>query len=85
MSYDEGEKVQYVGMSNDFARRQSEQPFDISPYVTGLSRENARAVEQVLVERYGLGKNGGQLLNKINSIASDNPFIRELSSEVKRS
>ena len=38
-----------------------------------LSREAAQAVEQVLIEWYGLGKNGGTLLNKINSIAGTNP------------
>lgn len=33
----------------------------------------SRAVEQVLIEFYKLGKNGGSLLNKINSIAKTNP------------
>jgi hypothetical protein len=35
----------------------------------GLSRTDARAVEQALIVSYGLGKNGGTLLNRINSIA----------------
>ena len=39
-----------------------------------LSRSDARAVEQVLIENYGLGKNGGSLLNKINSISPVNPI-----------
>jgi hypothetical protein len=39
----------------------------------GLSRSDARAVEQALIEIHGLGKNGGTLLNHINSIASSNP------------
>jgi filamentous hemagglutinin len=30
-------------------------------------------VEQVLIEEYKLGKNGGTLINKINSIARSNP------------
>jgi hypothetical protein len=38
-----------------------------------LSREDARAVEQVLIEFHGLGKNGGTLLNRINSIARTRP------------
>jgi RHS repeat-associated protein len=36
---------------------------------TGLSKIQARVWEQTLINQYGLGKNGGQLLNKINSIA----------------
>jgi RHS repeat-associated protein len=35
----------------------------------GLSKQAARVAEQKLINEYGLGKNGGQLLNKINSIA----------------
>jgi RHS repeat-associated protein len=35
----------------------------------GLSRMDARIWEQTLINQYGLGKNGGLLLNKINSIA----------------
>ena len=34
-----------------------------------LSRQDARAVEQLLIENYELGKNGGNLRNKINSIS----------------
>lgn len=37
---------------------------------TNLSRINARIWEQSLINQYGLGKNGGLLVNKINSIAS---------------
>lgn len=37
------------------------------------SRPDARAVEQVLIEYYGIGSNGGSLINKINSIAQSNP------------
>ena len=34
---------------------------------------DARAVEQALIEIHKLGRNGGTLLNKINSIARTNP------------
>jgi hypothetical protein len=34
-----------------------------------LTKTEAKVVEQKLINQYGLGKNGGQLLNKINSIA----------------
>ncbi len=36
---------------------------------TGLSKSAARVMEQNLINQYGLQKNGGLLLNKINSIA----------------
>lgn len=39
------------------------------PDATGISKINARIMEQNIINKYGLGKNGGQLFNKINSIA----------------
>jgi len=72
--------VNYVGMTNDLARRAGEQAralgirIDPIPGLSNLSRADARAVEQVLIERYGLGSQGGTLLNKINSIATSNPI-----------
>jgi len=72
--------TQYVGITDDLAARAGahlrEKGIEIEP-VTGLqniSRTDARAVEQVLIEYNGLGRNGGLLLNKINSIADSNPI-----------
>jgi hypothetical protein len=45
----------------------------IEKLVGGLSRTDARAVEQALIEIHGLGKNGGTLLNRINSVSTRNP------------
>ena len=42
----------------------------------GLSKIEARVEEQMLINRYGLQKTGGQLLNRINSIAKE--FWKEL-------
>lgn len=39
---------------------------------SNLSKSGARVIEQNLINQYGLQKNGGQLLNKINSIAPKN-------------
>ena len=70
--------VGYVGITNNLTRRGAEQLADkgirINPVqgLTNLVRGDARAVEQVLIEEYG-GPMGGQLLNKINSIATGNP------------
>jgi uncharacterized protein RhaS with RHS repeats len=39
------------------------------PGMAGLTKQAARIAEQRLINQFGLGKNGGTLLNKINSIA----------------
>jgi filamentous hemagglutinin len=71
--------TQYVGISDDLAARASahasQKGIDIAPIagLENIARSDARAVEQVLIEYNGLGKNGGSLLNKINSIAASNP------------
>lgn len=70
----------YVGITNNLARRAAEhlrgRGFNIEPLLKNLTKADARAVEQALIEIYKLGgKEGqtGQLLNKINSIAKTNP------------
>lgn len=40
------------------------------PGLQNLSCVDARAVEQTLISYHGLGKDGGTLINKINSISS---------------
>jgi len=70
-------QVQYVGITNNLARRAAEhlasKGIQIEKVLGGLGRSDARAVEQALVEIHGLGKNGGTLLNRINSISPSNP------------
>ncbi len=71
--------TQYVGITDNIDARSaahlSQKGIEIDPIpgLQGISRGDARAVEQVLIEYNGLGKNGGSLLNKINSIATTNP------------
>jgi RHS repeat-associated protein len=71
------EVIQYVGITNNLAKRAaahlSEKGINIIPLMENLSRSDAKAVEQALIEINGLGTNGGPLLNKINSISSSNP------------
>ncbi len=43
--------------------------YEVIPGKTNLGRMGARILEQNLINKYGLKKNGGLLLNKINSIA----------------
>jgi len=53
----------------------------VEKVVGNLSRTDARAVEQALIEIHGLAKNGGTLMNKINSIAPTNPqYASQLQS-----
>jgi len=71
--------VEYVGITGNLERRAAEQLagkgilIRAIPGLENLSRAEARAVEQVLIEKHGLAKTGGTLLNKINSIAITNP------------
>ncbi|RZV19040.1 hypothetical protein [Aliarcobacter butzleri] len=71
------DKLQYVGITNDVARRQAEhyrtKGIEIEPILDNLSKSDARALEQTLIELSGLEKNGGTLINKINSISKTNP------------
>jgi|GEM_PF-5840126 hypothetical protein len=77
----------YVGITNNFERRAGEQlvekgikiqKIDNMPL---LSRAEAKAVEQTLIEHHELKKNGGSLINKINSIAQSNPKYAESLSK----
>ena len=76
--YVENGLTKYIGITNNFNRRAAEhlaQRGWVIERIPGLSRLNrfaARAVEQVLIERYGLSN----LYNKINSIASSNPTYK---------
>ncbi|GMO29069.1 MAG: hypothetical protein Ta2B_10010 [Termitinemataceae bacterium] len=78
-SFNASGKVNYVGITNNFERRAAEhlskKSIEISkiPGLGNLSRSDARAIEQVLIEHHGLGE-GSSLLNKINSIAETNPI-----------
>lgn len=71
--------VKYVGITNNFARRSIEQmsqkgiPIEEIPGLQNLSRPDARSVEQVLIEKFGLEN----LINKINSISPNNPIYEE--------
>ncbi len=70
--------VDYVGITNNLLRRAAEhlrgKGIIIRGLKGGLSRADARAVEQALIEIHKLGKNGGSLMNKINSISPSNPI-----------
>ncbi|MBI4062291.1 VCBS repeat-containing protein [Candidatus Gottesmanbacteria bacterium] len=77
--YIENGVVKYIGITNNFARRAAEhlntKGWDITliDELAGLTREQARAVEQVLIEKYGLTN----LYNQINSISVTSPIYQE--------
>ncbi len=72
-------EVSYVGITKDFDRRAAahfrEKNISIEKMrkLDNLHRYDARAVEQTLIELHKLEKEGGTLINKINSIAKSNP------------
>lgn len=81
-SYVENGVTRYVGITKDFAARAAAHARNgirirQIPGLENLTRSSARAVEQALIDFFGLGKNGGSLLNKINSIARGNPIYDE--------
>ena len=47
---------------------------EVKEYVPGVDREGARFVEQAVIDTFGIGKKGGILSNKINSIGVKNPI-----------
>ncbi len=74
------QKVIYIGITDDLTARalaharQKGIQIAVIPGLEAISRQDARAVEQVLIELYEGPKGGaaGGLINKINSIAVDN-------------
>ena len=72
-------QVQYVGITKNLQARAAAHLREKGIRITkiakleNLSRDDARAVEQVLIEFYGIGKKGGSLMNLINSISPKNP------------
>jgi len=64
------DRQEWVPLAARQARHASR--FQIQPIIHGLTRADARAIEQRLIDTIGLVKNGGTLLNKINSIAESN-------------
>jgi hypothetical protein len=78
--FDKAGVVRYVGITErDAAVRFGEHlssgtaksllRYEVVPGATNLSRIEAKVWEQTLINQYRLQKNGGLLLNKINSIS----------------
>jgi hypothetical protein len=67
----------YVGISNNLGRRGIEHGEKLTEVVGGLTRSQARGVEQAIIADKGLAKNGGVLTNKINSISPANSMYKQ--------
>jgi hypothetical protein len=77
-------QVQYTGITNEFARRAAEhlrtKGIRIELLMSKLTRSDAHAVEQALIEIHGLSRKGGTLMNIINSISPKRPtYAQQLS------
>ncbi|UZO82099.1 hypothetical protein NBT05_06400 [Aquimarina sp. ERC-38] len=80
--FDDAGNIKYVGITGrepqirfaeharSFGSGKEFLDFDVLKGASNLSKLNARILEQGLINQYGLGKNGGVLLNRINSISS---------------
>ncbi len=84
-AFDAAGNVIYTGMTKSFPRRFAEHArekgIEIVELVGDLTRDAARGVEQALIDIHKLGKDGGTLTNKINSIAKTNPKYKDLTDE----
>ena len=74
--------VRYVGRTNNIYRRTAEHALGKRGIVPNevarkLTLKQARGLEQALINKYGLMKNGGTLINKINSISINNPIYQK--------
>ena len=83
-------EVQYVGITKRLKKRAAEHArtkkikVNVIRGLENLSRDDARSVEQVLIEMYKLKKEGGTLMNKINSISKTNPkYADSLKNGIK--
>ena len=72
-------------MTKSFPRRYAEHAREkgirIVELMGDLTRDAARGVEQALIDIHKLGKDGGTLTNKINSIATTNPKYKDLTEQ----
>jgi len=62
-------EVRFAEHLNAFGTGKELLQYRVIDGATNLSRRDARIMEQTLINQYGLGKNGGMLLNQINSIS----------------
>ncbi|MEU8201565.1 RHS repeat-associated core domain-containing protein [Streptosporangium sp. NPDC049046] len=78
-----GNKVVYVGITNNLKSRtykHGSRFTSVVPFASGLTRGQARAVEQAIIHRHKIvgGPNSFQLTNTINSIAPKHPHYQHM-------
>ena len=73
------DSFRHQGLRKQLMEHLAKKGITISPLMKNLTRADARAVEQALIVIHKLGKKGGTLLNKINSISPKRPdYARQL-------
>ncbi len=78
-----GRELVYVGRSVNVARRMAEhgKRFDgVKVIAKNLSKDQARALEQAAIEKYGMKKIGGVLQNKRNEISKASQLYSKVNS-----
>ena len=85
VSYSNG-TIEYVGITNDFSRRRNEWKGtrDIQEIACDLDRNSARIMEQTIIDKFEMKKNGGVLSNKINSIGRRNSLYDDYLDFLKK-
>src|SRR5437588_9217489 len=74
----------YVGITKNIAAREIAHGERLVAIAKDLTRTEARGVEQAIIEKMGLAKNGGTLTNKINSVARGNPIYNDAATFGRR-
>ncbi len=75
IGYDKNGVIRYVGRTDRLPKIRFAEHYrkglelDFNTIKNSLDHQGSRIIEQQLINTYGLGKNGGQLYNKINSIS----------------
>jgi len=87
----EGSALKYVGITCDYARRIPEHlnsgavrsTLNYTPLHQVSDLLTARGSEQTYIDAQGLVKNGGQLVNQINSISPNNPSLSQAKDQAQ--
>ena len=92
--FDASGALRYVGQTcRDVAVRAQEHLNSLDPQKQLIYEKlytvpdllTARGSEQSYIDTYGLSKNGGQLINQINSVSSSNPVLDQAKNQAQLS
>ncbi|MBG0831639.1 hypothetical protein HS041_28315 [Planomonospora sp. ID67723] len=80
VGYDASGNIIYVGITKNFAKRSQQHGarFTMRAIANGLTRGEARAIEQAVIHRHMMGGGRFNLTNKINSISPKHPYYQNM-------